>query len=329
MPLTEAHLGGFFMPMKKRTYNKPPLTFAEQLHLMEQRGLLVFDKTAAEAQLSRINYYRLSAYFLPYQRQKDHFNAGTTFSQIIDTYKFDRALRLLVLAAIERIEIATRTQLAYQLSHKYNNAHWQDDKKLFRSAYRDIRGYKKDPFNDLQEVFEKMRKHKTREIFLEHYMSTYSEPKNPPSWTGIELLSIGELSNLYAGLRNNADRAVVAEQFGLHYSVFGSWLHAISYVRNLCAHHARLWNRDLSIEPAQLKKPKLPWLSKQYSNNSRVFYFICCLRYLLHTADPDFGLRNQLLKLLHVYTDVPVQFMGIPTDSRGQLLPWHEEPLWQ
>ncbi len=135
---------------------------------------------------------------------------------------------------------------------------------------------------------------------------------------------------MYAGLRNNADRAVVAEQFGLHYSVFGSWLHAISYVRNLCAHHARLWNRDLSIEPAQLKKPKLPWLSKQYSsNNSRVFYFICCLRYLLHTADPDFSLRNQLLKLLHVYTDVPVQFMGILTDSRGQLLPWHEEPLWQ
>ncbi|HNR86121.1 MAG TPA: Abi family protein, partial [Taishania sp.] len=112
--------------MSKTNYKKAPLTVADQIALLEGRNLTIEDKTKAAAYLNAISYYRLSAYFLPYQQIKDEFNAGVTFKQIINTYSFDRALRLLVFDCIERIEVAIRTQLVYIMSTKYNDSHWQD-----------------------------------------------------------------------------------------------------------------------------------------------------------------------------------------------------------
>lgn len=74
------------------------------------------------AYLQQISYYRLSAYFLPYQKTKDVFDDNTTFEKIIHTYAFDRELRLLIFDCIERIEVAIRTQFIYQLAIKYNNS---------------------------------------------------------------------------------------------------------------------------------------------------------------------------------------------------------------
>jgi abortive infection bacteriophage resistance protein len=116
--------------MSKRIYTKSPLSFEDQLRLLESRGLTISDRDMALAYVQQISYYRLSAYFLPYQSEKDTFIAGTTFDQIIQTYAFDRELRLLVFDCIERIEIAIRTQLIYQMSMHHNDPHWQDNQSL-------------------------------------------------------------------------------------------------------------------------------------------------------------------------------------------------------
>ena len=76
-----------------------------------------------------------------------------------------------------------------------------------------------------------------------------------------ELLTIGELSHLYRGLRRTADKKRIAQFFDLHPTVFTSWLHTLTYIRNLCAHHNRLWNRDLAIVLEKLLKPKGVWVS--------------------------------------------------------------------
>lgn len=102
--------------MNKRIYNKAPLSFDEQLSLMKKRGLTVDNEEKAISYLKSISYYRLSAYFLPYQAEKDKFNKGITFKQIIRTYTFDRELRLIIFDCIERIEVAIRTQLIYSMS---------------------------------------------------------------------------------------------------------------------------------------------------------------------------------------------------------------------
>ena len=116
--------------MSKRIYHKPPKSFAEQLQQLKDRNLIVDDDAKALSILANISYYRLSAYFLPYQTKKDWFDDGSTFKQIIDTYSFDRELRLLVFDCIERIEVGIRTQFIYGMATHYNDSHWQDKKQV-------------------------------------------------------------------------------------------------------------------------------------------------------------------------------------------------------
>lgn len=315
--------------MHKQVYTKVPLSFQDQLALLKSRGLEVPNESKALSYLQEISYYRLSAYFLPYQSTKDQFDPGTTFEQILDTYTFDRELRLLVFDCIERIEIAIRTQIIYCMALHYNDSHWQDNKRYFVPPFRNKIGNTVDPFADFQAIIEKAKTARKPEVFIKHYIDHYDTPANPPSWMCLELLTMGELSNLYKGLRNNDDQKRIAFFFGLHPTVFTSWIHALAYVRNLCAHHSRLWNRDLAIEPFKLKKPKGDWVSPAFENNKRTFYFICILKYFLERANPSNRLALKLDSLFKKYPNVPIRYIGIPSDGKGNMLDWRNEAIWR
>lgn len=315
--------------MSKKVYNKTPLSFTDQLALLKSRGISVADELKAISILQEISYYRLSAYFLPYQSVKDTFNPGTTFKQIIDTYSFDRELRLLVFDCIERIEIAIRTQIIYQMAYHYNDSHWQDNQSLFIKPYYNKIGIKVDPFSEFQSIISKAKTVRTPEVFIQHYLNNYSSPSNPPSWMCFELLTIGEMSNIYRGLSSKVDKKRIASFFDLHPTVFISWLHSLTYVRNICAHHARLWNKELAIKPELLLNPTGDWISIPFNNNKRLFYFLCVLKYLLLRANPGNNLKVKLENLFAKYPTVPIKYLGIPTDGTGNMLNWQDEPLWQ
>lgn len=318
-----------FIPMAKRNYSKSPLSFQDQLQLMQSRGLTVTDPAKAINYLKEISYYRLSAYFLPYQKVKDQFNVVVTFDQIIETYSFDRDLRLLVFDCIERIEVAIRTQMIYQMATHHNDSHWQDNQVHFITPYYNKIGTLVDPFQDLQAIISKAKTARTPEVFIKHYIDNYNTPANPPAWMCLELLTVGELSHAYRGLRNNSDKKRIADFFDVHHTVFTSWLHTLTYVRNLCAHHSRLWNRDFAIEPDRLIKPVGPWIGSSFQNNKRAFYFICVLKYLLQRANPTNSLKAKLEALFSKYPNVPIRYLGIPSDGKGNMLNWKNEPIWQ
>jgi abortive infection bacteriophage resistance protein len=311
------------------TYNKIPLSFSDQLALLKSRGLQVDDDAKALSYLQEISYYRLSAYFLPYQSAKDTFEKNITFDQIIKTYSFDRELRLLVFNCIERIEVAIRTQFIYQMALHYNDSHWQDNQNHFITPYYNKIGNLVNPYADFQATISKAKTARTPETFIKHYINTYNIPANPPSWMCFELLTIGELSHIYRGLKNNADKKRIADFFDVHPTVFTSWLHTLTYIRNICAHHSRLWNRDLAIEPEKLIKPKGNWIDKPYDNNKRVFYFLCVLRYMLLRANPSNSMKQKVEDLFNKYPTVPIKYLGIPSDGKGNLLIWQNEPLWK
>jgi len=264
--------------MLKRKYHKTPTTYDEQITLLKNRGLIIPDESKALRYLHQISYYRLSAYFLPYQKTKDKFNDDVNFNQILDIYRFDRELRLLVFDCIERIEIAIRSQMNHILVQNYNDSHWQDNQEIFKTTYSNKQGDEINPFRDFQKIIKKNCDSKRPEVFIKHYKEKYHAPPNPPSWMCIELLTIGEISRLYCGLKQNKDKQEIANFFGLHYTVFSSWLHTLTYVRNICAHHARLWNRELAIRPDILLKPRRNWIRDSFNNNQRTFYFMCTLK---------------------------------------------------
>jgi abortive infection bacteriophage resistance protein len=314
--------------MARRTYTKEPISYLEQMHLLADRNLHIANEEEAEAYLKEISYYRLSAYFLPYQLVKDTFNQDVTFKQIIKTYSFDRELRLLVFDCIERIEVAIRTQFIYGMAHHYNDAHWQDKREHFVAPYYTKANNSVDPYNSFQGIISKAKTARKPEVFIKHYIDTYDRPSNPPSWMCLELLTMGELSFLYKGLAKKEDKARIASFFDVHHTVFISWLHSLTYVRNLCAHHSRLWNRDLAIEPMNLQRPRGPWIQKEFQNNKRVFYFICVLKYLLLRANPQNNLKTKLDALFAKYPEVPIKYLGIPSDDNGDMMDWENQPIW-
>ncbi len=315
--------------MSKKNYNKTPLSFQDQVSLLKQRDLIIDNEPKAIDYLQEISYYRLSAYFLPYQKIKDKFNPSTNFKQIIETYSFDRELRLLVFDCIERIEVAIRTQMVYGMATHYNDSHWQDNQNLFITPYYNKIGNLVDPYSDFQSIISKAKTARTPEVFIKHYIDHYNKPSNPPSWMCLELLTMGELSHLYRGLKNNSDKKRIANFFDVHPTVFVSWLHTLTYVRNICAHHSRLWNRDLAIEPEKLLKPVGNWVSKPFENNKRMFYFICVLKYLITRANPGNSLKDKLQNLFKKHLTVPIQYIGIPSDGKGNSLDWKNEPIWK
>lgn len=319
--------------MTKRTYKKQPKLFSEQLQQLKERNLIIEDESRSLEYLSHISYYRLSAYFLPYQQTKDWFDDNTTFKQIIDTYSFDRELRLLMFDCIERIEVAIRTQFIYCMATHYNDGHWQDNKRLFVKPYFIKKGNKEikvDHYSDFQNIILRAKNTAKPEVFIKHYIDNYDKPANPPSWMCFELLTIGEMSHIYRGLKNKADKKRIADNFDLHYNVFTSWLHSLTYVRNICAHHSRLWNKDLAVEPSRLLKPVGSWISKEFNeNNKRAFYFLCVLKYFLTRVNPNNSLKEKLVHLFKKYPTVPIKYIGIPSDGKGNLLDWENEPLWR
>lgn len=311
-------------------YQKKPLQYNQQIALYKSRGLIIDNDQLAEKYLQEISYFRFSAYAIPFQKKKDKFDAGTTFQDILDLYLFDRELRFLVFDAIESIEIAIRTQMIYTLSNKYNDSHWQDNASLFNPAHTNpLTGKVVDIFADTQAIIKKHIHSKHPEVFIKHYKNTYNIPENPPSWMCVELLTIGELSRLFSALKQNADRKAIAQFFWLHHSVFKSWLHTIVYVRNLCAHHCRLWNREFAITPEVLLRPQQKWIQPAFNaNNNRTFYFLCMLKYLLQTANANNNFKEKLEALFNKYPTTPIQFMGIPTSNGVQIVNWKTEDLW-
>ena len=112
--------------------------------------------------------------------------------------------------------------------------------------------------------------------------------------------------------------------------MFTSWLHTLVYVRNLCAHHSRLWNREFAIKPEILIKPQKNWIQPAFNgNNHRTFYFLCMLKYLLAAANPSNHLKQKLETLFKKYATTPIQFMGIPSKNDIELINWKEEALWK
>ena len=112
-------------------YNKPPLTYSQQVELLSNRGLLIIDKVKAEKFLSQTNYYRFSAYCLPFEIKRHQFKSGVTFEQIQQVYEFDRRLRFLIDEALEVIEISFRTATSHYLAHRYGPFVHEDPGKFY------------------------------------------------------------------------------------------------------------------------------------------------------------------------------------------------------
>lgn len=300
-------------------YAKPPLNVNEQIALLISRGLSIQDKENAGHYLNNISYYRLSAYMLPFQIKDDAkhtFKKGVTFEQIKNLYVFDREFRLLIFDAIERIEIAFRAQLIYHYSLAHGSNWFENESHFMKPEH--YSGFVSKLKNELRQ---------TNEVFIRHYTSKYTDPATPPAWMSLEIMSFGQLSKLYKNLKMAPEKKNVSRHFDVHPYVLESWVESLSYVRNICAHHARLWNRTLTVKPTVPTKfvgiwDKQPTVAESMQIGMKVYPLLNCIAYLLQKVNPTSSFRDRFLSLLKQHPDIPVHIMGFPDD-------WKTNPIWK
>lgn len=172
-------------PRGQAHYAKPALTHQEMVDQLLRRGLDVPERERALRYLQHIGYYRLSPYMIPYQsRDGSHrFQAGATFDDVLSLYVFDRKLRLLVLDAVERVEVAARAGLTDVMSAETGNPHWYLDPSLFRDPLNHRRlcdEVRRECAQQLNRPAEPVGDSIVHRSALEHYLTTYATPELPP-----------------------------------------------------------------------------------------------------------------------------------------------------
>ncbi|HSX91371.1 MAG TPA: Abi family protein [Hydrogenophaga sp.] len=296
-------------------YAKPARSFADQLAILQAKGMHIGDVPAAEARLASISYYRLSAYWYPFRSREangqvtSQFEPGTSLDAVLELYEFDRALRLLVMDALERVEVAVRTCVTHHLGMAYG-PFGHEDARNFHPGF-DHGGW-----------LQKMRAETTQssDAFVAHFRTNYAGFPVLPIWMGTELISMGSLSRLYKGMRS-PDKQAVAGEFHIHARRLQDWLHVLTYIRNVCAHHSRLWNRELAIRPQAMSEPE--WKSPRLPRVDRVYCVLLMLRYLLDQSGNGVGWRKACTALLEpvAANDRWRTAMGMPVD-------WQHHPYW-
>lgn len=288
-------------------YLKPWMSFEDQLNQLIQRGMTITDRALALECLSRIGYYRLSGYWYAFRERNDvimldggkkpsklkvtkvptdDFKPGATFQNAVDLYVFDKQLRLLAMDALERIEIGLRVDITHGLGVLDPFAYMQPG-----LLHKDFCG-RILASTGISRHQDWLTRHnqlisRSKEDFIQHCKAKYGLPL--PLWIVAEVWDFGTMSTLFSGMRE-ADQDAISAKYGISNGrTFASWLRSLNYLRNVCAHHSRLWNRNIIDQPKLPPVGEVPWVAPFVGNAhalARCYLLLCITRHLLRTVNP-------------------------------------------
>lgn len=304
--------------VKKKTAKakKPMLAYAkiaepiqQTLYRLWRKGLIIDDRPSAENALKTIGYYRLLIYMRHFQNNAPSrdFLYKKKFSYIVELYNFDRAVRLLTLDAIEKLEVALRTAIINPLAEQYkphwylDTAHYQDE-ILFTNVIGKI----------MQSAGSK------KGLALTHYYENYNHPALPPIWLVCEKLSFGALSRFFESLKIDRRKVVARYIWTYPENLLVSWFHSLADLRNICAHQDRLWNNPITTyQPATHHAYKA-----DFSSPTTFYSRAVVIQLLMKELGMDGWWRDKLLSLLVSCPHVdPHKHLGFPSG-------WETRSLW-
>jgi abortive infection bacteriophage resistance protein len=303
--------------------NKTAYNISDQIELLKRRGMLFKDEKKAYNLLIKIGYYRLKGYW--WDMQSDFnlhlFRPNVFFEDIIERYDFDRKLRIILFDAIEQIEIAFRAKLIYHLSIAYGGQ-WYLNPALFESTVITQKGETQTAhlfaLEELQKEYNRSQDTLDKDRF---------SGENADSWVILESASMGTLSKLYKNLRNKLpEKAIIANEMGLNSTfTFVGWIESITLMRNMIAHHSRLWNRPMVKRPSmQLNNPVSAWFASSLHPRqlNKPFTVISCMVYFCNYLSQSEDIKLKIIDLINSAPNVPIYKYGF-------LNHWRNEPLWK
>ncbi|PWE40580.1 Abi family protein [Pseudomonas prosekii] len=262
----------------------------------------IHDPSRAERKLAQLGYYRLSGYWYPARRfemdglnqgvcpvtgkplRLDTFQAATDFDSAVALYNFDKRLRMLVLDAVERLEVHLKTVIAHEVGYHdpmaYTNPRFILQK--WTQPYTDRNGRKR---NKWVEWSQKQQSHieRSREDCIQWH---FRAAKSIPVWVATEAWDFGDLSEFFELLSSRYQNLILA-RLGLDNArMFSRWMQQISHLRNRCAHHTRIWNQ---ASPNPLAIPEEPYFQAlgldQYALR-RLYGAVAVIWFLLRKIAP-------------------------------------------
>lgn len=293
------------------TFSKTAQTPAALLAKLIAQNLVVADTALAERYISFVGHYRLKGYwFHLIHPVTKAFKAGTTFEMIRDRYEFDREIRALILEAIERLEVAIRSSLCNFLSLKHT-PHWYLDTSLFKPGRH----------FGIGQMLSKIEGEVGRsngKRFIKAYYDEYDDPYLPPSWAMSECVTLGIWSKMFKMLRDTSDKKSISSKFGVsQVEVFESWLHTLTVMRNMAAHHDRFLGQKLGVAPASLKARSI-----EFSDNKSIYAGLTVAHVLLDSIGFNTTFRERLVGLKNAYGMGLMQELGFPNNWPTGALGW-------
>lgn len=299
--------------MSKAPYSKPALSsYADIINKLKSRGLSFTNEDKAIHLFEVISYYRLSGYWFPFLKdKKEHiFKDGVDFEAVFNLYKFDRELRKIIIGELEKIEIAFRTKIDFVMSNAIG-PFWYKDISLFSNQEHAVTA--------LEIVKSEFKR--SKEDFVQAFKAKYTD-EYPPSWIMLEFSSFGLISRMFGNLRNSEQKKEISSLAGLHPKVLESWLRSIVHIRNICAHHSRMWNRVFGLSPKIPKSTQYTWLKSSYVDNRKMFFTLSMILYLSMQINPKCTFSSKVKTLLNKYKSVDLRAMGFHEN-------WYLEDLWR
>lgn len=283
------------------------------VRLCQSRGLDIDDRDAASEAFSRLGYYRLSGYMLSFQEKGNGgtshtFLEGVSFKDVLDAYTFDRKLRLVVMDAVERIEISIRAIISDVMSLSHG-PHWFLNPAGLGNPER-----KEEIVEKIREAVDQSRGG-NGSLHIAHYYETYDDPPFPPSWMVFEVLSFGLVSKIYTVLPSE-QRKAIASRFGFTPEYARSWFHMVSQMRNICAHHGRLWNRVFGVVPKRAKNYDEHFREPE-KFSKKLYCQIAVLKILLDEIDPQSDWTETFKMFIAKNPHIDLGRMGFPEGWEG------------
>lgn len=280
------------MNMQIDSYTKPHASASERVQHLKAKGLIVYHPKVAARKIEEIGYERLRIYFLS-RREKGTpgkpFFQNVTYRDILRLYECDAKLRNMCFSEVGRFELVFRNRLSETLSAKFGG-HPYSELTAFKSAdERNKRMHK------LLDVF-----NASKDMRAKHYRDTYASPTLPPIWVMKELLTFGDAARLYEALRPGIREQIAADFKVPNVEIFDSWVKCFVDLRNICAHHDRLFNRNFQKRPQRFKKENVPSVG---TDTAKLKALVECLDFVLENKAKK-KLRAGVEKVIKQYVEV-------------------------
>ena len=320
-----------------------------QIETLRSRGMIIDDKEKAKRYLQNVGYFRLSAYWHnsrvvrlddkgnPIKQNRDvvredQFVEGTSFNDILSLYIFDRHLRIIILDAIQRVEISVRAKIVNELGPLSRKAHTELVLGAYKSNFTQPRkGGADSVWNIWQSRQAKLLAESSRERFIMHHVSKYGSLNELPIWVAAEVWDFGCTSHLFNGLAP-ARAQSISRSYGIEdQRILETWMTTLNFVRNICAHHRRMWNRGITKQPSPIKLGDSDLMDHLWDTtgqtprpmNTKIYFVLCMLQYLMKHISPNSLWHFKVLNLLDNTLDKPFY-----ETSMGFTKGWQTQKLW-